>query len=1157
MKKLMSMLLTITIVSAIMPVSFASEELILQYVEDYEGYDAADELFSTYTVQESYSRTQISIEESDKIHGKSMKLGLTEDGDNTQIFYNPPKPITSGRVEMEFSINITEKLIGHIYCVDSETGDLFSLLYLDGSIIRVGTNMDVPADWWGSGVKLCEYLPNNWYKFKIVLDIDNNYYNVKCTCPDEREYSVFYRGVKRMNKDMGTNDYGEILGFGKLAFQIWSHREGHMYVDNVSVKEQPFNVVSAQTAREGNMFRLDDEKKFDLHIKNCFSRKMDADVVYSAVTDSGTALFSETETLSLDPEEEYLKSIIFDMDIYDTAMLNITFDDGINEPYTESFPFSCIAKSEKLNDFFGVCSHDTRDGIDDMPQMVDMYSDYGMSYVREDFEWKSIEKDGVLSLPDYYKTFIKNLWNRGIKVLPILAFGNDAYDEGGLPYTKEGIAAFIRYAEFIYDELSPYGVDTFEVWNEADLKGTGFNPTYRSAEDYTELLKATSKALKAKNPNVRIIGGAISSTNDQEWLKTIFDKGGLDAMDILQLHPYKWHGGPEETDLVQSIDKIKSLMKQYGKEKPIWVTELGWYNIGRIGADSDSNVHSKYDQAAYAVRAQVVLQANQSAEKYFYYNMINPLANQNFTEAEFGLVEAEKGTLVAKAAKPSMLAISNMNRQLAGLTFENLYHPNDETYIGKYKSGSSYTYVAWKLGEKECVGIKTDKEFDVYDMYGNSIGRIYPHNGVVNIMLSDQPCYLLTKESNFELSECTITQNNIKCNAIHDDVITYKIFAAGAENVRVETNTGIGAGVENIKSSGDSVSFDVRTDKETEAEIINVHAKVYNGDRLIYTSISSINLYPSQLSVTAKAEPYSSLNLNRWALMLDITNKAFSKKISGTAELKSPAEWAGRCPNVVIPELAGGESATIKIPLPEIVMKSIENIIIAIHDNEGNDINVTEKVSFYLASYTEKPPTVDGKISRNEWKGTWIILDNDNWNADTSNSTRASYTGKKDLYAKVNAMYDEENLYLCADVYDNKYVQPFTGEDILNGDSFVFAVADSNSTNPTQFTQIGCALTTKGTELFRWKSMAWNNDVNEDSCAFVKRSNNHTIYEISIPWAGLVSRPEDIKDQTSVAFAMMINDCDSKMRKGWLEFAKGISLYNTSSAFDEILLGKP
>lgn len=1161
MKRIFGAVLSLILILVNCPAVYAeSDSNILQYEDSYEDYKSTEELFASYSVQDSYSRTRISIEKSDEIHGKSLKLGLTPEGDNTQVFYNPPSPVKSGRVEMKFSVNITDKLIGHIYCTDSETGDLFSLLYFDGSEIRVGTNMDVPADWSGSGVELCNYLTNNWYTFEIVLDVDNNYYNVKCITPDSEEYTFFYRGVKRMFKDMGTNDYGETEGFGKLAFQVWTHREGYMYVDDVSVKQLPYNVIDVRTARDGNIFYANDDKSFDIDIKNCSDEKLGADVTYSAVTDSGVELFSSSEKLSADGGETISKELKLDMDIFDTAMLNITFDDKINEPYTESFPFSCVITDESSagNDFFGMCSHDTRDGTDGMEERADMYKAFGINYVREDFEWKSIEINGVLKLPDHYIPFIKNLYDRGIKVLPILAFGNDAYDEGGLPYTKEGVAAFVRYAEFMYDQLSPYGVDTFEVWNEADLKGTGFNPTSRPAEDYRELLKATSKALKAKNPNVKIIGGAISSTNDEEWLKTVFDEGGLQAMDILQLHPYQHEGGPEATDIVGKINKIRNIMIDYGNPAPIWLTELGWYNIGRIGTSSDSLVHTKYEQAAYPVRAHILLQADGAVEKYFYYNMINPLANQNFTEGEFGLMEAEKGTLVPRAAKPSLLAISAMNSMLAGLSMEQLYQPDDKTYIGKYRSKDTYRYVAWNIDGKKSIGIKSDKTFDVYDMYGNFKGTLYPVNGVINVMLSDEPCYLVTQEQNIETAECTVTIDNISAQAVFNDKVKYNITADSSEEISVKAEVGKGGRVEAVTAAKGAASYEVATDNDTDVNLIGVCTEVYEGDKLVYYAESEIELKHEQFDVSMRAEPYNFSNLNRWNVVVTVHNNSFSKKSGGTVTLNAPENMAQYSHSVKIRELDSGETESVKIALPEIIKKNIEAGIITVTDDEGNAKILSDSLSFYVASYAKNKPVIDGKLSNSEWKGTWIMLDRNSWSADTSGTVAEAYTGTKDLNAKVNIMWDTDNLYLCADVYDNKHIQPYTDEEINNGDSIIFAVDDTNSVSNTQFTEIGCALTSNGTELFRWRSMAENNDVNEGSIAkAVHYENNHTIYEISIPWAGLISKPETITERDVIGLAMMINDCDRTGRKGRLEFTGGISGYKDASMFADILLEKP
>ena len=261
---------------------------------------------------------------------------------------------------------------------------------------------------------------------------------------------------------------------------------------------------------------------------------------------------------------------------------------------------------------------------------------------------------------------------------------------------------------------------------------------------------------------------------------------------------------------------------------------------------------------------------------------------------------------------------------------------------------------------------------------------------------------------------------------------------------------------------------------------------------------------------------------------------------------------------ISFPKLKGGEKHTVKIQLPEMVKKSVENCIVTVVSDDGEEKSVSKNTSFYVAAYAKNKPSLDGKTDSGEWKGTWISVDGSNRKIDAENNAKASFVNERDLAAKVNLMWDEKNLYICADVTDNKFSQPFTGEDIDKGDSFVFAVDDTNSISSTQFTETGAALTKDGPQLFRWRSMARNNDVNEGSELFVKQYNTgRIVYEMKIPWDGLVTKPEEIVLRDTINLAFMVNDCDGNIRKGWAEFTSGISSYKDASMFESVLLGKP
>ncbi|PWM89354.1 MAG: hypothetical protein DBX90_00570 [Lentisphaerae bacterium] len=59
-----------------------------------------------------------------------------------------------------------------------------------------------------------------------------------------------------------------------------------------------------------------------------------------------------------------------------------------------------------------------------------------------------------------------------------------------------------------------------------------------------------------------------------EFVEGVFRAGAGDSFDVMNFHPYQWRNVPE-SQLPLRIRDLKALMKKYGIDKPVWITEIG------------------------------------------------------------------------------------------------------------------------------------------------------------------------------------------------------------------------------------------------------------------------------------------------------------------------------------------------------------------------------------------------------------------------------------------------------------------------------------------------------------------------------------------------------------------------------------------------------
>lgn len=218
---------------------------------------------------------------------------------------------------------------------------------------------------------------------------------------------------------------------------------------------------------------------------------------------------------------------------------------------------------------YAVCAHISRGGEHAIAQdELARMKAAGIGWVRTDFDWSGIErKQGEWSF-DQLDATVQMAEEAGIKILPILdydvAWASPAYQHLDLwrEYVRRVVARYrdrIRY---------------WEVWNEPNLQGAWRDKP--DAANYTKLLEATYREIKAIDPGLTVLSGGFAGI-PWDYIEGIYAAGGGAFFDAMNIHPYRYPTRPEQGKLYEDIERLRGIMASHGdQDKPIWITEIGW-----------------------------------------------------------------------------------------------------------------------------------------------------------------------------------------------------------------------------------------------------------------------------------------------------------------------------------------------------------------------------------------------------------------------------------------------------------------------------------------------------------------------------------------------------------------------------------------------------
>ena len=222
-----------------------------------------------------------------------------------------------------------------------------------------------------------------------------------------------------------------------------------------------------------------------------------------------------------------------------------------------------------------------------------MVREMGAPWIVEFFPWAYYQAaDGNVAW-EHPDQVVGHAEANGLTIIARLGYTPDWARPADTPLTYLDAGAYDDFAAFAAAFAARYRgrVGYLIVGNEPNLS---FEWGYRAttAADYVALLRVVYPAVKAANPDMVVLAGALApnlepagspwAVNDLDYLRGMYAAGAADYFDGLAAHAYGLTFPPEaapgpELLNFRRVELLRAIMVENGDEAtPIYVTESGW-----------------------------------------------------------------------------------------------------------------------------------------------------------------------------------------------------------------------------------------------------------------------------------------------------------------------------------------------------------------------------------------------------------------------------------------------------------------------------------------------------------------------------------------------------------------------------------------------------
>jgi hypothetical protein len=272
----------------------------------------------------------------------------------------------------------------------------------------------------------------------------------------------------------------------------------------------------------------------------------------------------------------------------------------------------------------------------DTNRTLDMVNQLGLGWIKQQIRWADLEPAQGAANWDALDGIFQAASDHHLRVLISIV---DAPD-WARSTTAEGRAGppddFQNYVNYVTQMVSRYPgqIHAIEVWNEQNLDREWYTAGGLSPERYVEMLSMTRDAVRAIDPGVIVISGALAPTgvndatarDDFIYMQQMIDAGLLDNTDCVGAHANGINlppgisaeeayaqGAPAGTIFLGPYDtsnalnphhswSFNSTLRGYrdmivaaGYDTPLCVTEFGWATVEGMNGDPRPGFEFAYD----------------------------------------------------------------------------------------------------------------------------------------------------------------------------------------------------------------------------------------------------------------------------------------------------------------------------------------------------------------------------------------------------------------------------------------------------------------------------------------------------------------------------------------------------------------------------------
>ena len=1106
-----------------------------------------------------------------RVSNAETKNARTKDSNTAEIIFDSERPTAAGFKVVEPGTDKTPLVASrdgeNCWLMDKLQGDAKSTINFslsdnmkpksfDGSVY------DIEIDYFDSGKGYCFLYYNNTdgereWQDQIYTEATGTWKTQKFTLTNA-DFNEGYNGKYDFTLSIKARSTSNPISSESIA------------IKRVRVTRRPNEnklYISTKIDESGNTFKwFSKDKIINTAVHNYSGADAEAEITFKAVTESGFIKSEKTEKVSIPKDgTNELKLNFGDVDYCDIYKLiaDVKMSDGTS--FSQMPTKFAIIKTDpdgiKNNDVMFAAHPDWRD-FSVLPEFIEVMAKSNVAGMRETINDKMTD------------VIVPILAENNLKYLPIY-FGipssaminptaSDAQKE--MPYTEAGFAGWrsnvIKWTEKIKDVC-----DRYEIWNEPNIPS--FNKYLEKCQGdvYTELCRIAREEIDKIDPGSILGGPSITGiTVSANWStagKYYFDdcmKNGMwKYVDACVLHPYTQNSA-EASGMIEDMKYYKNEFTKVGKPNAeVWNTETGY-------TTTDLSVGTEQVKGMYNSRASLLYKINNISDLTVFYNFEKKGMVKSDREDQFGHVSPAYsdckvwGTMYFPTE--AYLMVGGLNYLIAESTADKVIETGDENVnVFTYDSQKFNTKIAamYCADDKErtmAFKINTDK-VDVYDSKGNR-SELYGNDGVFTFNLSGEPIYIMGDVGDIKVSDNRLIETgSMSIDAPFGDTYTISLTKNTDKDLKVEVDVSSRGEMVDIGSFKDGKAVIKIKNNAEIGEVYEISLNVKDGEKTVFSKrykVTSTVPIVTTLKVSMNGDDY-----NSWNGTVDITNISSNKALKGHIEFKD-ADITKRLKNIDIGIIPAGSTGEVEFGFGRVYKKGQYALSYDIVTEDGGRYPCIGNFDLSLAIYADKKPVIDGNLDYGEWDPNTAM------HADKEDQIRQikGWGGTNDVSGSCMLMWDEENLYVAAEVTDNVFTpapaneRQWNGDDIqlgvYYGDTGFLAIGQASAT----YHEIGLALTEKGPQAWRWLSQdneIPNGELKDLDLAVVNKGTK-TYYEARIPWTTLLKPGQKPTAGQEIAFSYLINDNDGEGRRGWIEYTSGIGETKNTELFSHIKLLK-